>query len=96
MSLIKLSDVSTALDKLEGWSIDEGRPALKKTFVFKNFNEAFGWMSRIALFAEKENHHPEWSNVWNKVDVTLTTHDAGGITEADLKLARFMDRVCSR
>jgi 4a-hydroxytetrahydrobiopterin dehydratase len=76
-----------------GWSLDEGRDALTKTFTFKDFSAAWGWMSRAALAAEKMDHHPEWANVWNKVDVTLTTHDAGGLTHLDVQLAETMDRL---
>ena len=76
-----------------GWSHDAGRDALSKTFKFKNFVEAFGWMTQIAIHAEKLNHHPEWSNVYRTVDVTLTTHDANGLSELDAKLARTMDAL---
>src|SRR6056297_2855515 len=76
-----------------GWQHDAGRDALHKTFTFANFVEAFGFMARAAIWAEKLNHHPEWSNVFKTVDVTLTTHDAGGLTELDLKLADKMDRL---
>lgn len=76
-----------------GWVAVEGRDALAKTFVFRNFIEAFGWMTRVALWAEKWNHHPEWSNVFKTVDVTLSTHDAGGLTALDAKLARKMDEL---
>ena len=82
-----------ALEKLSGWSEVSGRDAIARKFVFRNFNEAFGFMSRVALMAEKLDHHPEWSNVYKTVDVTLSTHDAGGLTERDLKLARFMDKI---
>ena len=71
----------------------EGRDAIQKTFKFKDFNEAFGFMARAALVAEKMDHHPEWANVWNRVDVTLSTHSAGGLTELDLKLAEAMDKI---
>jgi 4a-hydroxytetrahydrobiopterin dehydratase len=81
-----------ALAKLSGWSEVQGRDAIQKKFEFKNFNEAFGFMSRAALMAEKLNHHPEWSNVYKTVEVTLSTHDAGGLTELDIKLAEAMDR----
>ncbi|MEO0730164.1 MAG: 4a-hydroxytetrahydrobiopterin dehydratase [Pseudomonadota bacterium] len=81
-----------ALSELQGWTLDDSRDAISKTFKFKNFIEAFGWMSRAALVAEKLDHHPEWSNVYNTVEVTLTTHDAGGLTELDMKLAAAMDR----
>jgi 4a-hydroxytetrahydrobiopterin dehydratase len=79
--------------RLPGWRMDEGRDAIQKTFKFKDFNEAFGFMARAALVAEKMDHHPEWANVWNRVDVTLSTHSAGGLTELDLKLAEAMDKI---
>jgi 4a-hydroxytetrahydrobiopterin dehydratase len=81
-----------ALAKLPGWSEVEGRDAITRKFVFKNFNEAFGFMSRAALLAEKLDHHPEWFNVYKTVEVTLSTHDAGGVTELDIKLAEAMNR----
>lgn len=81
--------------QLPDWRPVDGRDALQKTFKFKDFNAAFGFMTRVALVAEQMNHHPEWTNVWNKVDVTLSTHDAGGLTELDLKLAAAMDRIAS-
>lgn len=74
-----------------GWEILEDRDALRKIYQFRNFSEAFGWMTRVALFAEKLNHHPEWINVYGKVDVTLATHSAGGITELDLRMAKKME-----
>lgn len=74
-----------------GWEMVEGRDAIRKTFVFGNFVEAFGWMTQAAIWAEKWNHHPEWSNVYKTVDVVLTTHDVGGISALDAKLARKMD-----
>jgi 4a-hydroxytetrahydrobiopterin dehydratase len=83
----------SALAKLDGWSEVEGRDAITKKFMFKDFNEAFGFMARAALIAEKLDHHPEWFNVYNKVEVTLATHDAGGVTERDVKLAEAMDRL---
>ena len=83
----------SALAKLNGWSDVSGRDAISKKFTFKNFNEAFGFMSRVALMAEKMDHHPEWSNVYKTVDVTLSTHDAGGLTELDVKLAEAMDKI---
>ena len=76
-----------------GWSVAEGRDAIQKTFTFKNFVEAFGWMTQAALWAEKWNHHPEWSNVYKTVEVTLTTHDADGLSELDIKLATKMDAL---
>ena len=83
----------SALAKLNGWSDVSGRDAITRKFTFKNFNEAFGFMSRVALVAEKMDHHPEWSNVYKTVDVTLSTHDAGGLTELDIKLAEAMDKI---
>lgn len=76
-----------------GWGAVPGRDALRKIWKFRNFSEAWGFMSRAALVAEKLNHHPEWANVYNTVDVTLTTHETGGLTERDLKLAQAMDRL---
>ena len=81
-----------ALAKLTGWSEVAGRDAIIRTFIFEDFNQAFGFMTRAALVAEKMDHHPEWSNVYKKVVVTLSTHDAGGVTELDIKLAETMDR----
>ena len=75
------------------WQYDAARPALKRTFVFADFNQAFGFMSRVALYAEMHNHHPEWSNVYNRVEVTLTTHDVGGISERDIAMAQWMDQL---
>ncbi len=82
-----------ALAGLDGWSEVDGRDAITKTFQFKTFNQAFGFMSRAALKAEKMDHHPEWFNVYNRVDVTLATHDAGGVTELDVTLATFMNKA---
>lgn len=79
--------------RVPGWQMADGRDAIQKTFKFQDFNAAFGFMTRAALIAEQLNHHPEWFNVWNRVDVTLSTHDAGGLTELDLKLAQAMDRL---
>ncbi|QYX56601.1 4a-hydroxytetrahydrobiopterin dehydratase [Roseovarius sp. SCSIO 43702] len=91
----KLSDTArkTMLTPLtdNGWSMVEGRDAIAKSFEFDDFTEAFGFMTRAAIWAEKWNHHPEWSNVYNKVEVTLTTHDVGGLSSLDVKLARKMD-----
>ena len=82
-----------ALKKLSGWSEVAGRDAISKKFVFADFNEAFGFMARAALVAEKLDHHPEWFNVYKTVEVTLSTHDAGGLTELDIKLAAEMERL---
>ena len=81
-----------ALKRLPGWSAPPGdRDAIQRTYRFKDFNEAFGFMTRVAIMAEKLDHHPEWFNVYNRVDVTLATHDADGVTELDVTLAGFMD-----
>ena len=81
----------SALLTLRGWSEVQGRDAIHKSFKFKTFNEAFGFMTRAALIAEKLDHHPEWFNVYNRVEVVLATHDAGGVTELDVALAELMD-----
>jgi 4a-hydroxytetrahydrobiopterin dehydratase len=80
-----------AVSRLTGWTTVEGRDAIAKRFTFADFNAAFGFMTRVALKADRMDHHPEWSNVYNKVDVVLTTHDAGGVTDKDVELAAFMD-----
>lgn len=80
-----------ALSELRGWSEVAGRDAIRKKFVFANFVEAFGFMSKVALVAERMDHHPEWFNVYKSVDVTLSTHDAGGLTQKDITLAKAMD-----
>ncbi|MBH5402848.1 4a-hydroxytetrahydrobiopterin dehydratase [Bradyrhizobium sp. CNPSo 4010] len=82
-----------ALGGLPGWTDVPGRDAIGKTFVFKDFNEAFGFMSRAALVAEKMDHHPEWRNVYKTVEVVLSTHDAGGVTARDIALAKAMDAI---
>ena len=79
--------------RLPGWKVPEGRDALQKTFKFADFSAAFGFMTRAALVAEKMDHHPEWSNVWNRVEVTLSTHSAGGLTDLDVRLAEAMDKL---
>ncbi len=86
---------NAALSALEGWTECQDRDAISKTFTFRNFNQAFGFMTRTALLAEKMNHHPEWFNVYKTVEVTLTTHDAGGVTELDVKLAKAMNRFAA-
>ena len=80
-----------ALAGLPGWAPVPGREAIGKVFRFADFNAAFGFMTRVALLADKADHHPEWSNVYNRVEVLLTTHDAGGVTEKDIAMARFID-----
>ena len=85
---------AAALEDLPGWEADpSGRDAIRRTFRFTDFNAAFGFMSRAALMAEKLDHHPEWFNVYNRVEVTLSTHDAGGVTALDVQLARFLDQA---
>jgi len=76
-----------------GWAMTPGRDAIRKEYEFKNFVEAFGWMTRAALHAEKLDHHPEWSNVWNRVDVTLITHDCDGLSDLDIRLAKRLDAL---
>jgi 4a-hydroxytetrahydrobiopterin dehydratase len=82
-----------ALGGLPGWTVVQGRDAIGKTFVFKDFNEAFGFMARVALVAEKMDHHPEWRNVYKTVEVVLATHDAGGVTALDIELATAMNAI---
>lgn len=84
-----------ALAALPRWGMVAGREAIRRQFTFADFNQAFGFMTRAALVAERMNHHPEWSNVWNRVDVTLATHDAGGLTELDIELAKAMDGIAA-
>lgn len=82
-----------ALDGLPDWDYDEGRDAISRSFVFTDFAEAFGFMAQVALIAERMNHHPEWTNVWNRVEVLLTTHDAGGLSPRDIELAEAIDAI---
>ena len=82
-----------ALADLKGWKMAEGRDALTRTLKFADFSSAFGFMTRVALAAEKLDHHPEWSNVWNRVEITLSTHDAGGLTQRDIDLAKIIDKL---
>jgi 4a-hydroxytetrahydrobiopterin dehydratase len=86
----------SALKGLPGWTEVPGREAISRTFTFKDFNEAFGFMSRAALVAEKRDHHPEWRNVYKTVEVVLATHDAGGITTRDIELATAMNAIASQ
>lgn len=82
-----------ALDALGEWDFDEARDAISRRFLFADFSEAFAFMTRVALLAEQQDHHPEWSNVWNRVDILLTTHDAGGLSVRDVKLAKAIDAL---
>jgi 4a-hydroxytetrahydrobiopterin dehydratase len=93
MKKLSDEDVQSRLASLNGWSLLNGK--LHREYKFANFVDAFGWMTQAALTAEKQDHHPEWFNVWNKVVVDLTTHDAGGISERDFKLAAEMDKLAS-
>ena len=85
-----------ALSSLKGWKKVRGRDALHKAYKFSDFNEAFGFMTRVAIKADQMDHHPEWSNVYNNVTITLTTHDAGGVSMRDIELAKFIDRIAGR
>src|SRR5689334_820964 len=87
---------AAALQDLTGWTETTGRYAIGRTFTFKDFNEAFGFMSRVALVAEKRDHHPEWRNVYKTVEVVLTTHDADGVTELDVEMAKAMNRIAAQ
>jgi len=82
-----------ALDELDEWDYDEARDAITRSVTFADFVEAFGFMTRVALLAEKADHHPEWSNVWNRVDILLTTHDAGGLSARDVEMATAIDAL---
>ena len=93
MERLSVEAQKSALKELSGWSEADGREAIAKTFIFKDFNEAFGFMCRVALVAEKRDHHPEWKNVYKTVEVVLATHDAGGVTARDIDLAKAMDAV---
>ncbi|KAF9274283.1 putative pterin-4-alpha-carbinolamine dehydratase [Mortierella alpina] len=95
MTLKKLDaqEQADALTMLKEWSLVEGREAIKRTLVFKDFNAAFGFMTRVALYADKADHHPEWFNVYNRVEITLATHDVQGLSVRDVKLAKFIDEI---
>ena len=85
------ADRADALEALADWDYDDGRDAISRSFVFENFSEAFAFMTQVALMAEKADHHPEWSNVYNRVDIVLTTHDAGGLSGRDVDMATAID-----
>jgi 4a-hydroxytetrahydrobiopterin dehydratase len=95
MAIEALSEAERAdvLDDLPDWDYDEARDAITRRIVFADFAEAFGFMAQVALIAERMNHHPEWSNVWNRVEVLLTTHDAGGLSPRDIELAEAIDAI---
>lgn len=92
-TLLTAAERATLATTLPDWAKVSGRDAIRRDFKFKNFNQAWGFMTRVALLAEQQNHHPEWSNVWNKVQIELTTHDAGGLTDNDMKLAQAIDKL---
>ena len=93
MAIAELTDDErkAALAQLSDWSLARDGKAIERTFTFADFNEAFGFMTRVALLADKQDHHPEWFNVWNRVEITLTTHDAGGLSARDVKLAKAIE-----
>ncbi|WP_428248469.1 4a-hydroxytetrahydrobiopterin dehydratase [Ferrovibrio sp.] len=95
MAIAKLNqeERAAALAALPHWSLAEGRDAIQRSLRFADFNAAFGFMARVALAAEKADHHPEWFNVWNRVDITLSTHDAGGLSRRDVDLAKVIDAM---
>jgi 4a-hydroxytetrahydrobiopterin dehydratase len=95
MPVLSESERAEILPGLDGWTLAEGRDALRKRFAFDDFSQAFGWMTRVALAAEAMNHHPEWTNVYGTVEVTLTSHDAGGLTRRDVELAQRMDQLAA-
>jgi 4a-hydroxytetrahydrobiopterin dehydratase len=95
MTPLTESERADLLPALDGWAMAEDRDAITKRFMFADFNAAFGWMARVALVAERLDHHPEWSNVYRTVDVTLSTHDANGLTRRDIELAQHMDQFAA-
>ena len=90
---LSTSEITSRLSEMDGWSLRDDGGAISRSFKFRNFSQAFGFMTECALVAERMNHHPDWSNVYSRVDVVLSTHDVAGITELDFKLARAMDRA---
>lgn len=90
---LSTEEIEEALNGLNGWTAVDGREAMQKSFKFANFNQAFAFMTRVALKAEKMDHHPEWFNVYNRVDVTLATHDVDGLSGKDIELATFMEKI---
>ena len=86
---------ATQIAQLDGWQSVEGRDAIKRHLRFADFNEAFGFMTRVAIKAQEMDHHPEWFNVYSNVEITLSTHEANGITERDIRLARFIDEIAA-
>lgn len=93
MKAFNAAAIAEALGAVPSWTLDAGAKSIRRSLKFADFNAAFGFMTQVALAAEKADHHPEWSNVWNRVDITLTTHDAGGLTQKDFALAAFIDET---
>ena len=93
MKTLDLEERASLADRLPGWTVVEGRDAIRRAFKFADFSAAWGFMNRVALLAEKQDHHPEWSNVYNRVEIVLSTHDSGGLTGRDVKLAEAIDAV---
>lgn len=96
MAKLNMQEREGALAQITDWEWDVKRDAISRSFKFRDFSEAFAFMTRIAMAAERADHHPEWSNVWNKVDITLTTHDAGGLTQKDVDLAKSIDSYAAQ
>ena len=96
MKKISKAELAKKLKRLSGWKLVTGRSAITKTFKFNNFQEAFSWMTSMAIYAEKKDHHPEWFNVYNNVDVTLSTHDSGGVTQLDINMAKQMNLLAKK
>ena len=95
MAKLGETERAAALRALPAWVHDEERDGIRRSFRFKDFNEAFGFMTRVAIAAEQADHHPEWSNVWNRVDISLTTHSAGGLTRKDIELAERIEELAA-
>ena len=96
MTKLSAEERAAALEELSGWTWDGERDGIRRSFAFRDFAEAFGFMAYVALIAEKADHHPEWSNVWNRVNILLTTHSAGGLTSKDVALAKSIDAVAAQ
>jgi 4a-hydroxytetrahydrobiopterin dehydratase len=94
--LLEAGEIRAGLESLPGWQADAEAKAIRKTFRFADFSEAFGFMTRVALAAEKADHHPEWSNVWNRVEIALTTHESSGVTRRDLDLAAAIEAAAGQ
>lgn len=92
---LSAAERTAALDSLPEWPLVAGREAITRTLMFPDFSAAFGFMARVALAAERLDHHPEWRNVWNRVEIVLTTHDVGGLTDRDVQLARIIDAIAA-